>query len=40
MGGAHFPDGDFDTYTVKKGIVVVKKKAVIKEGTVIGGSKR
>jgi glucose-1-phosphate adenylyltransferase len=40
MGGNHLEDGDFDTYTVKEGIVVVKKKARIKEGTVIGGSKR
>jgi len=40
IGGSHLEDGDFDTYTVKEGIVVVKKNAVIKEGTVIGGSKR
>ena len=36
VGGSHVPDGDFDTHTIKEGIVVVKKKAVIKEGTVIG----
>jgi glucose-1-phosphate adenylyltransferase len=39
IGGGHVPDGDFDTHTIKDGIVVVKKNAVIKEGTVIGCSK-
>lgn len=35
-GGAHLADGDFDTYTVRDGIVVIKKKAVIPNNTVIG----
>lgn len=35
-GGKHLDDGDFDTYTVKEGIVVIKKNAVITDGTVIG----
>jgi glucose-1-phosphate adenylyltransferase len=29
------PDGDFPTYTVTDGIVIVKKRAVIPNGTVI-----
>lgn len=32
-GGNHLEDGDFDLYTVKDGIVVVKKGAVIPDGT-------
>lgn len=35
IGGKHLPDGDFDNYSVKDGIVVVQKGAVIKPGTVI-----
>lgn len=35
IGGAHLPDGDFPLYTVKDGIVVVKKGAVIPNGTKI-----
>lgn len=35
-GGMHLPDGDFETYAVKDGIVVVKKGAIITDGTVIG----
>lgn len=35
-GGKHLEDGDFDTYTVRDGIVVIKKKAVIPNNTVIG----
>ena len=35
-GGEHLPDGDFDTYAVKDGIVVVKKGAIVPNGTVIG----
>lgn len=35
IGGPHLPDGDFGTYAVKDGIVVVKKGAVIPDGTVI-----
>lgn len=33
--GEPLPDGDHDTYTVDQGIVVVKKKAIIPNGTVI-----
>jgi len=35
-GGTHLPDGDFKTHTVKDGIIVVKKRAVIPDNTVIG----
>ncbi|MNL45501.1 Glucose-1-phosphate adenylyltransferase [compost metagenome] len=35
IGGDHLPDGDHALYTVKDGIVVVKKGAVIPDGTVI-----
>lgn len=35
IGGDHLPDGDFNLYTVKDGIVVVKKGAIIPDGTVI-----
>jgi glucose-1-phosphate adenylyltransferase len=34
-GGDHLPDGDFETHTVRDGIVVIKKAAVIPNGTVI-----
>jgi glucose-1-phosphate adenylyltransferase len=34
-GGPHLNDGDFKTHTIKDGIVVVKKMAVIPNGTVI-----
>lgn len=34
-GGDHLEDGDFDLYTVKDGIVVVKKGATIPDGTQI-----
>lgn len=34
-GGNHLEDGDFNLYTVKDGIVVVKKGAVIPDGTQI-----
>lgn len=34
-GGAHLSDGDFKTHTIKDGIVVVKKMAVIPNGTII-----
>jgi glucose-1-phosphate adenylyltransferase len=33
--GETLPDGDFGTHTVKDGIVVVKKRAIIPNGTVI-----
>jgi len=35
IGGDHLPDGDFNLYTVKDGIVVVKKGAIIPDGMVI-----
>jgi glucose-1-phosphate adenylyltransferase len=34
-GGMHLSDGDFKTHTIKNGIVVVKKMAVIPNGTII-----
>ncbi|WP_299290160.1 glucose-1-phosphate adenylyltransferase [uncultured Mucilaginibacter sp.] len=34
-GGSHLEDGDFGTYTVTEGIIVVKKNAVIPSGTII-----
>jgi glucose-1-phosphate adenylyltransferase len=34
-GGAHLPDGDHALYTVKEGIVVIKKGAIIPDGFVI-----
>jgi glucose-1-phosphate adenylyltransferase len=37
IGGKHLPDGDFDTHSIKDGIVALKKGAVIKPGTHIGG---
>ncbi|MEZ2339289.1 glucose-1-phosphate adenylyltransferase [Mucilaginibacter sp. RCC_168] len=33
--GKTLPDGDFDTHTVQDGIVVIKKRAVIPDGTII-----
>lgn len=35
LGGNHLPDGDFEGYSIKDGIVVVKKGAVIPSGTQI-----
>ncbi|SEM21426.1 glucose-1-phosphate adenylyltransferase [bacterium A37T11] len=35
-GGKHLEDGDFPTHTVRDGIIVVKKRAFISNGTVIG----
>ncbi|MNY39175.1 Glucose-1-phosphate adenylyltransferase [compost metagenome] len=35
IGGEHLPDGDHPLYTVRDGIVVVKKGAIIPNGTVI-----
>lgn len=35
-GGPHLQDGDFEFYVIKDGIVVVKKGAVIPDGTIIG----
>ncbi|MXV49722.1 glucose-1-phosphate adenylyltransferase [Pedobacter sp. HMF7647] len=34
-GGPHLPNGDYEKYTVQDGIVVIKKMAVIPNGTVI-----
>ncbi|AXJ00456.1 glucose-1-phosphate adenylyltransferase [Cyclonatronum proteinivorum] len=34
-GGTHLENGDFDQYSVRDGIVIVPKTAVIKDGTVI-----
>lgn len=34
-GGTHLEDGDYEKYTVRDGIVVIKKAAVIPNGTVI-----
>jgi glucose-1-phosphate adenylyltransferase len=36
IGGSHLEDGDHSLYTVKDGIVVVKKRAVLPNGFVIG----
>jgi glucose-1-phosphate adenylyltransferase len=35
IGSKHLPDGDFKTHSIKDGIIVVKKDAIIKDGTVI-----
>lgn len=35
-GGSHLPDGDHDLYTVKDGIVVVKKGAIVPDGFSLG----
>jgi len=35
-GGAHLLNGDFETHTVKDGIIVIKKRAVIPDNTIIG----
>jgi glucose-1-phosphate adenylyltransferase len=35
IGNKNLPDGDFESYSVKDGIIVVKKDAIIKDGTVI-----
>lgn len=36
IGGKHLPDGDYESHSIKDGIVVVKKNAVISPGTQIG----
>ncbi len=36
IGGKHLPDGDYETHSIKDGIVVVKKNAVVLPGTHIG----
>ena len=35
IGGNHLPDGDFDHHSIKDGIVIVKKNAIIEPGTQI-----
>lgn len=35
-GGHHLEDGDFPAYSVRDGIIVIKKRAVLPSGTVIG----
>lgn len=35
-GGAHLEDGDFGTHSIRDGVIVVKKRAVIPSGTEIG----
>ncbi|HTN18953.1 MAG TPA: glucose-1-phosphate adenylyltransferase [Pelobium sp.] len=35
-GGKHLPDFDCPTHTIKEGIIVIKKSAIIPDGTVIG----
>lgn len=35
-GGEHIEDGDFDTHTIKDGVVVIKKRAILPNNTVIG----
>lgn len=36
IGGPHLEDGEFSTHSIRDGIVVVKKRAVIPAGTAIG----
>lgn len=36
IGSKHLPDGDYPTHSVKDGIIVVRKDAIISDGTVIG----
>lgn len=36
VGGAHLPDGDFEQYTIRDGVIVIKKNAVIANGTSLG----
>ena len=35
IGGKHIPDGDFENFSIKDGVVVVKKNAIIQPGTII-----
>src|SRR5690606_11022904 len=35
-GGMHLGDGDFETHSIRDGVIVVKKRAVIPSGTEIG----
>jgi glucose-1-phosphate adenylyltransferase len=39
IGGAHLPDEDSALYTIKEGIVVIKKGAIIPNGFVLGGKR-
>jgi glucose-1-phosphate adenylyltransferase len=36
IGGSHLEDGDTQLYTVKEGVVVIKKGAVLPNGFTIG----
>jgi len=35
IGGKHMPDADYDAYSVRDGIIVIKKEAIIPNGTII-----
>ncbi|MCL1668704.1 glucose-1-phosphate adenylyltransferase [Elizabethkingia ursingii] len=35
IGGKHMPDADYDSYSVRDGIIVIKKEAIIPNGTII-----
>ena len=35
IGSKHLQDGEFDTYCIKDGVIVIKKDAIIKDGTII-----
>ncbi|MCL1637079.1 glucose-1-phosphate adenylyltransferase [Elizabethkingia sp. HX WHF] len=35
IGGKHMPDADYESYSVRDGIIVIKKEAIISNGTII-----
>ncbi|AJW62257.1 Glucose-1-phosphate adenylyltransferase [Elizabethkingia miricola] len=35
IGGKHMPDADYESYSVRDGIIVIKKEALIPNGTII-----
>lgn len=35
IGGKHMPDADYESYSVRDGIIVIKKEAIIPNGTII-----
>ncbi len=35
IGNKHLQDGEFDNYCIKDGVIVIKKDAIIKDGTII-----
>ena len=35
IGNKHLQDGEFDTYCIKDGVIVIKKDAILKDGTII-----